>query len=327
MMRSRIGRRVAFGAYVVTSIAYLVWRVSNTLNPDAPLYSWVFFGLETYAVACAITFYAITLERRDPKPRCPAPGQRVDVFICTYNEPVRLLRRTARRALALQYPHRTWLLDDGRRADVQALARQLGCDYLTRERNTHYKAGNLNNALAHTDGDLVVVLDADHLVRRDLLTKLVGYFDDPRVALVQTPQVFYNIDSFQHHFRARLRQRGLHVLRRDARQGRRVGTDPRGGAAPLHPGKRLVFTRGRKERFHRSGETCRPGRALGRLFLHTGRGHQGYRIGPDRPRRKSGPRRGGVLGPRAAALARQPGLVTGRRLRRLSWVSNIRNRG
>jgi cellulose synthase (UDP-forming) len=203
MIRDPQLRAAVLLLFVVASVAYLVWRVVFTLNPEAPVYSWVFLGLETYALLSALAFYSITLRRADPTPR-PAPaGARVDVFICTYNEEVALLRQTIRRALAMDYPHRTFVLDDGRRPEVRALAEELGCVYVTREKNTHYKAGNLNHALLHSDGELVVVLDADHLLARDFLTRLLGYFSDPEVALVQIPQVFYNLDSFQHHFRAR----------------------------------------------------------------------------------------------------------------------------
>lgn len=206
MIRRPTARLLAFGLFVAASAAYLGWRVLYSLNPEAPVYSWVFLSLESYAVLCALSFYLVTIRRDDPEPR-PAPdGARIDVFICTYNEPAALLRQTARRALAMDYPHRTYLLDDGRRPEIRALAAELGCEYVTRDQNTHYKAGNLNNGLAHADGDFIVVLDADHLPRRDFLTRLLGYFDDPDVALVQTPQVFYNLDSFQHHFRAGKRQ-------------------------------------------------------------------------------------------------------------------------
>lgn len=201
MIRRRRTRTAALAVFIVAALAYLGWRVAFTLNAEAPIYSWVFFVLEAYATACAITFFAITLRREDRPAPPPRPGQSVDVLICTYNEPAALLRQTIRRALAIRYPHRTYLCDDGRRPEIQALAAELGCGYLTRAQNTHYKAGNLNNALAHTSGDLIVVLDADHLVRHDFLDKLLGYFEDDRVALVQTPQVFYNLDSFQHHFR------------------------------------------------------------------------------------------------------------------------------
>jgi cellulose synthase (UDP-forming) len=191
-----------FAVYVAATLLYLAWRLLDTLNPEAPIYSGVFFALELYAAACAIAFYLIILHRRRRTPPPVASGFTVDVFICTYNESLDLVRQTIRRAIAMDYPHETWLLDDGRRPEAKRLAEELGCRYLTRSENTHYKAGNLNHALRHSTADLVMVLDADHLVSRRFLSRLVGYFRDPRVALVQTPQVFYNVDSFQHHLDA-----------------------------------------------------------------------------------------------------------------------------
>jgi cellulose synthase (UDP-forming) len=202
---SKVLRRLGFHAFVVASVAYLVWRAAATLNPAAPLYSGVFWLLEAYAAACAVVFYAIILDRSDRVVPRPIDAT-IDVFICTYNESLDLVRQTIRRAMAMDLPHRTWLLDDGRRPEARRLAEELGCRYLTRSDNTHYKAGNLNHALRHSTADLIVVLDADHLVRRGFLTRVVGYFADPSVALVQTPQVYYNIESFQHHFDARKRR-------------------------------------------------------------------------------------------------------------------------
>jgi cellulose synthase (UDP-forming) len=198
--RSDRWRVAGFALYVALTLAYLLWRVLFSINPAAQVYSWVFWSLELYASACSIAFYATILRRPPRVAQPPLTGASVDVFICTYNEALPLLRQTIRRALAMDYPHRTYLLDDGDRPEARALAEELGCGYLRRDRNEHFKAGNLNNALSQTDGEFVVVLDADHLARRELITRLIGYFADPQVALVQTPQVFYNIDSFQHHF-------------------------------------------------------------------------------------------------------------------------------
>ena len=100
---------------------------------------------------------------------------------------------------ALTYPHTTYLLDDGRRAEMRELAELAGAEYLTRPDNSHAKAGNLNAALPRTDGELVFVLDADHVPMPDALDALVGYFDDERMAIVQTPHDFFNHDSVQHY--------------------------------------------------------------------------------------------------------------------------------
>src|SRR5579875_1870823 len=130
----------------------------------------------------------------------PRPGPHsVDVFIPTYDESPALLRKTILAARELRLPHRTWVLDDGRRPEVRELCDELGVGYLTRDSNEHAKAGNLNAALARTDGEFVVVLDADFIALPQLLERTLGHFErDERLALVQLPQTFYNVDSIQH---------------------------------------------------------------------------------------------------------------------------------
>jgi cellulose synthase (UDP-forming) len=98
----------------------------------------------------------------------------------------------------MRYPHRTYLLDDGRRSAVRALAEELGCTYITRADNAHAKAGNWNNAFRRTEGEVIATFDADHVPRPDFLERTLGFFRDPRVALVQVPQHYHNLDSVQH---------------------------------------------------------------------------------------------------------------------------------
>jgi cellulose synthase (UDP-forming) len=74
----------------------------------------------------------------------------------------------------------------------------MGGHYLTRAKNEHAKAGNMNSALAHVKGDIVVVFDADHAPFRSFLQETVGLFlDDPKLFLVQTPHVFLNPDPIE----------------------------------------------------------------------------------------------------------------------------------
>ena len=49
-----------------------------------------------------------------------------------------------------------------------------------------------------TQGELFTVFDADFTPHRNFLYRTVGFFfSDPRIAIVQTPQHFYNPDVFQ----------------------------------------------------------------------------------------------------------------------------------
>lgn len=126
----------------------------------------------------------------------------VDVFVPTHNEPEFIVRRTAVGCQAIDYPNKkVYILDDTGRPHIRALAQELGCEYVTYPPdfvNKHAKAGNLNNALPQTDGELIVVMDSDFVPFKNFLTRTVGFFQRPDVAIVQTPQDFYNPD---HHVR------------------------------------------------------------------------------------------------------------------------------
>lgn len=128
------------------------------------------------------------------KTYCPS----VDIFICTLNEPTDMLAATIAGCKNIEYPNfKVYVLDDGRRDEIKELTQMLGANYITRETNKGYKAGNINNALTLTEGEIVVIFDADHIPAATFLKETVYNFVDEKVALVQTPQHFANPDAFQ----------------------------------------------------------------------------------------------------------------------------------
>ncbi|MEP6992748.1 MAG: glycosyltransferase [bacterium] len=190
-------RAIAVVAYLY-GIYWIAWRWTNTLNWQHPTFSLVLVIAETFGLL-SMAFFIYTAWRLVHREPPPAPaGLSVDVFITCYDEPLQLLRRTAIGARAIRYPHKTYLLDDGKRDEVKAMTEELGVGYIRREGNQHAKAGNLNHAFTVTSGELVLQLDADHVPLPNILDRLVGYFNDPRLAFVQSPQDFYNTDSFTH---------------------------------------------------------------------------------------------------------------------------------
>lgn len=195
-----VPRKIVAVLFLLLGAWYLAWR-SGTINPDAPIFSMLIYGAELFGFlnAALHIFMCWRLSERNAPP--PRMWPSVDVFVPTYNESPDLVRKTLVAAMAMDGAHTVWLLDDGRRPEMQALARALGCNYLTRPDNTHAKAGNLNHALRHSTAQLIAIFDCDHAPRRDFLVKTLGYFDNPRVAFVQTPQDFYNLDSYQHRKR------------------------------------------------------------------------------------------------------------------------------
>lgn len=183
--------------YITTGLAYLSWRLT-VFNNEAMLFSVVFYMAELYGFIMSFLVIFISWKTKIRIPKRPDDGLSVDVFVTTYNEPLRVIRRTALAAMRIKYPHETWLLDDGNREEILLLANELGCHYLTREKNIGAKAGNLNNALKYAKGDYLALFDADHVADPDFLHKTLGYFKEPKLGFVQTPQDYYNIDSFQH---------------------------------------------------------------------------------------------------------------------------------
>lgn len=178
---------------------YLVWRVGWSWRGASPWLWGTLLVTELYGLWNLAILTWFSWHRSEATRPAATPGHAVDVYVCTYDESPAVLRATLAGCAAMTYPHTTYLLDDGRRPEMAALAREWGAEYLTRTDNAHAKAGNINHALPVTDGQLVFVLDADHVPLPDALGAVVGYFDDPRLALVQTPHDFYNHDSIQHY--------------------------------------------------------------------------------------------------------------------------------
>jgi len=178
---------------VIIGFRYLFWRYTSSLNLDALWIAIPMILAETFSFISA-SLFALNLWR--PRIRTtPKQIQQfsVDVFITVYNEPPEIVRKTAEAAVRMHYPHRTYILDDGRSSEIRALTEELDIGYISREDNRHAKAGNINNALRETTGDLILYLDADQIPSPRILLRVLGYFEDPRVAFVQTPQDFYNV--------------------------------------------------------------------------------------------------------------------------------------
>ena len=193
-------RQILAAVSVVVSLHYLHWRHAETFNPLAPTFSWLLFGAEVFGFVTTVLFFFTAWSPRERSAPPPLPGRSVDVFVPTKNEPVAVLRTTLLACKDLRYPHRTVVLDDGARPEVEALCAELGCTYLARRSSAHAKAGNLNYGLAHSKAEFVALFDADHVPLPGFLDRLMGHFADEKVAFVQVPQEFYNVDSIQHRW-------------------------------------------------------------------------------------------------------------------------------
>lgn len=208
-------------------LRYFFWRTFFTLSfvdPFSFIASLTLYIAEVYAMIIFFLGIFVSLHPIKRKP-VPLPQESikhptVDILIPTYNEPSELLAQTLACAVNIDYPKerfKVYLLDDGgtdarcehvnpeiaaaarqRRQELSMLAESFGAYYIARKKNDHAKAGNINYALNHIQGELILILDADHAPTRDILQKTVGFFlSDEKLFLVQTPHFFINPDPLE----------------------------------------------------------------------------------------------------------------------------------
>lgn len=189
------------------TIRYILWRSLSTLNVADPLngfFSLGLFFLEMLLLANATLQLFLMLRVKNRQREADfltlqvldgSFHPSVDILIPTYDEPEFIVRRTIIGCQAIDYTNKNiYLLDDTRRPEMKQLALDLGCEYMTRPNNLHAKAGNLNHSIPKTNGELLVIFDADFVPTKNFLIRTVGFFQNEKIGLVQTPQSFYNID-------------------------------------------------------------------------------------------------------------------------------------
>ncbi len=192
---------------------YISWRWMHSLNYDALLYSLLLVLAETGAYIGLVLFSFNLWKTRDIAQQspplsiadCEKTGRgftdkdvvSVDIFFPTFDEEPELVRLSVKDAKQIHYPHPIniciHVLDDGRRESMAAMAREEGVNYITRADNVGFKAGNLRHAMELTHGHFILICDADTRPFPTILENCLGYFRDPDVAWVQTPQWFYDI--------------------------------------------------------------------------------------------------------------------------------------
>lgn len=195
------------------SSRYIWWRTTETLHFNSEIEAILGIGLyiaELYVWLILILGFLQTtwpLKRTiEPLPEDTHLWPTVDVYIPTYNESLDVVRDTVLAAQCIDYPRdkiKVYLLDDGKRREFAVFAADVGVGYITRDDNSHAKAGNLNHAMKITKGELICVFDCDHVSTRTFLQATVGPFlKDPKLALLQTPHYFYSPDPFERNLSA-----------------------------------------------------------------------------------------------------------------------------
>ena len=214
--RNNAHRLIVISLFVLVSLRYYDWRIEGVLNFGSydgadGKFAWAILCFELLglieAVLAIIMLSRVVDRSGETDAHASRLGRRpasefptVDVFIPTYNEDLDVLEKTILGATHLDWPAKrvkVWVLDDGRRDWLRDYCADKSVGYLRRSNNAHAKAGNINAALQVTFGEFVAVFDADFVPRHNFLRRVMGWFDDPRIGIVQVPHHFYNADPIQ----------------------------------------------------------------------------------------------------------------------------------
>src|SRR5919204_3253256 len=211
------GVRVALCLAVAAAVLlYVHWRTGLvvTASPEdihGAGWMWYFYGFECAAFGefLLMLWQLVWLTNRTPeadryerqlRARDPATLPDVDVWVATYNEERAIVEPTLISVTQLDWPTdklHIFVLDDGRRAWLRDLCAAHGVTYVTRPDNRDRKAGNHNHALTVSTAPFIVSMDADFMPFSNFIYRTLGFFCDPTVAIVQTPQCFYNADPMR----------------------------------------------------------------------------------------------------------------------------------
>lgn len=203
---------------------YVVFGILTLVNATAVvLFASYWFSLEGWTSSILLWIATLLLVRNlfvyqlrwfslllmeKPVPRPARKGWKV-AAVTTFvpgPESQKMLERTVRALVAMKYPHETWVLDEGESEEVRAFCTRIGAHYFSRKNKPHYNAregtfqtrskhGNYNawlNEIGFESYDIIAAFDPDHIPVSDYLLNVLGYFDDPGVGYVQTPQAYYN---------------------------------------------------------------------------------------------------------------------------------------
>lgn len=218
--KTNAGLRLLIAAGILLTVLFGQWwfrpeHISANFHGPYHVFDYALFAILSYIVWHQISMEVLTwtIVQKMHKTRHPKPAKHLKVaFITTYvpgAETPELLHNILPALVATDYPHDTWLLDEGNDKQAKAICKQYGVRYFTRKGLEHYntpsgkftaktKAGNHNAWYDHIGKtyDFVAQIDTDFIPSKHFLTHTLGYFRDPTVAFVGTPQVYGNLDSW-----------------------------------------------------------------------------------------------------------------------------------
>jgi cellulose synthase (UDP-forming) len=214
---NRFARAMLCLTAATTAFLYLDWRTIVLINADpgdihGAVWVWSFYTVEivSFGEFFLMLWQIWRLTDRTPEADAserhlrsldPADLPEVDAWVATYNEERPIIEKTIIGLTNLDWPSdklKVFVLDDGKRDWLRDLCSQYGVHYVTRPDNKNRKAGNHNHALSVSKAPFIVSMDADFIPYPSFIYRTLGFLlRDPTVAIVQTPQCFYNAEPMR----------------------------------------------------------------------------------------------------------------------------------
>lgn len=127
----------------------------------------------------------------------------VDIFLPICGEDIEVLKNTWWHVFNLPYKNKkVYVLDDSTEGceEHKKIARSFGFNYLERpNKGENKKAGNLKYAFERTNGEFIVIFDADFAPHPDFLYETLPYTSYSNVGIIQTPQYFETTPEVYKH--------------------------------------------------------------------------------------------------------------------------------
>ncbi|PUZ22590.1 cellulose synthase [Chitinophaga parva] len=177
----------------ICCMAFFTYQLlAPALRGYRPLYDLLIITFAFTAARILYEWYHYWSIKIDSNP-LPEKVFTVDIFttFCA-GEPYEMIIETLHAIQAITYPHQAYLCDEADDPYLKEVCRRLGIHHVTRTDKTDAKAGNINNALKQSNGELCVILDPDHVPFSGFLDPIVGHFNDPQIGYVQIVQAYYN---------------------------------------------------------------------------------------------------------------------------------------
>ena len=210
-------KSIIYFATLVSSIIYIIFRFTTIPNPKKYGILSLTFGIfnvifELWEFFNFIMYFFNVLIQDKTSPKTPKVIIKeypdIDVLIATYNEDEKILEETIKSCKEMDYPDKNkihiYICDDGNRNSIKKLTEKHKINYITRDNNIDYKAGNYNNALSKINSPFVACFDADMCPTKNFLNKTLPFFfqnEKDKIGFIQLPQSFKTPDIFQYRFK------------------------------------------------------------------------------------------------------------------------------